>query len=113
LSGSLDESRGTAERLSETSLQERVRHLEMELATLKRKGKASVACLEPFLYENRYQISTQSWTSGSLNLSVVLKDADEIGPGSCQANIWLAAISRLAQASERGVRPKIGRSECP
>jgi hypothetical protein len=64
LSGSLDESCGTAERvqLSETTVQERVRYLETELAALKRKGeaelatlkrngKASVACLEQLLYE--------------------------------------------------------------
>jgi hypothetical protein len=75
LSDSMDEFRGTVERLqlSEMSLQERVRYLEMdlvalkrkgeaqlatlkrkveaELVTLKRNGKASVACLEQFLYD--------------------------------------------------------------
>jgi len=48
------------------------------------------------------QVSTPPWTSYSLDLSTVLKDAEEIGPVSCQANIWLAAIPRLPQVSGWG-----------
>jgi hypothetical protein len=95
----------TLKRKREAELVTSKRKGEAGLATLKRKGKASVACLEQFLYEGLCQVSTQSWTSCSLDLSIVLKDADEIGPVSYQVNIWLAAILGLPQASG-GVRPR-------
>lgn len=126
LSDSMDEFRGTVERLqlSETSLQKRVRYLEMELVaskrkgevelaalkrkieaervTLKRNGKASVARPEQFLHDGLCQVSTPPWTSYSLDLSTVLKDAEEIGPVSCQANIWLGCHSKIAASIGMG-----------
>lgn len=75
---------------------------EAELEALKRNEEAYVTYLEQFYYTGLYQVSTQSWASGSPDPKVILKDAEWIGPVGYQAKIWHAAIPGLTQTSIGG-----------